>query len=92
MEKNHGSNKRRGRVFDRRQKTCRRLRQERRADLRNLLTGKRGVSWKNRMRVLLNPRLGVDRRQAEQRVPDDRRGVTLASLLTKEELAALLAE
>lgn len=92
MEINKVRADRRKSSFDRRNKTCRRLRQERRVDRWNLLKVKYSLSFRNRIRALLNPRSGVDRRKAEQRIFDDRRGMNPASLLTKEELADLLAE
>ena len=91
MQTRNGNDDRRDRVFDRRQGVDRRLRQERRADRRYLPKGKKHrVSFKNRISALTSPRQGVDRRKAEQRVFEERRGANPASLLTRDELSALL--
>lgn len=86
------NNDRRELVFDRRQRADRRLRQERRLDERNLVRLKRRLALRKWIKCLLNPRLGVDRRKVDQRSFEDRRGMNPASLLTQEELSALLEE
>ena len=65
---------------------------ERRFDRRDIAQApKRSImSW---LRSFSNARLGVDRRKAEKRrLADDRRSRELQSLLTPEEIAALLQE
>lgn len=91
MAINNDNNDRRGRVLDRRG-VDRRLWQERRVDRRNLTKRKCRLSLKNWIRFLTKPRLGVDRRKADQRVFEERRGTNPVSLLTKEELSALLED
>ncbi len=70
----------------------RRLSSERRFDYRSANPPARRsiISW---IRSLSNARLGVDRRKGvDRRRQDDRRSRELRSLLTTEELAALLRE
>jgi hypothetical protein len=75
----------------RREDSDRRIYNERRFDFRDAQPPARR-SLKAWMRSLTNARLGVDRRKGEdRRVLDDRRSDALRSLLTPEELAALLA-
>ncbi len=88
----NNNNDRRNRAFDRRHGVDRRSRLERRVDRRGGPKGKRRLSLANWIRSLVKPRLGVDRRKNDQRVYEDRRGMNPASLLTKEELSALLEE
>ncbi len=83
---------RRQRGGGRRLSISRRHVQERRYDYREAdPPAKRSIkSW---MRSLSNARLGVDRRKgAERRLLRDRRSLQLRSLLSPEELAALLQE
>ncbi len=76
---------------DRRQTNGRRVPQERRLDERVASISKQQLSLMGRFRKLTRPRLGVDRRKgSDQRIIDDRRNTCPASLLTKEELSALL--
>lgn len=70
----------------------RRFAEERRFDYREVEPPPRR-SIKSWMRSLSNARLGVDRRKSgNRRLWDDRRSPQLSSLLTPEELAALLQE
>ena len=83
---------RRNDAGERRAFSDRRLSHERRFDYREANPPARR-SIKSWMRSLSNARLGVDRRKgAERRMHDDRRSQELRSLLTPEELAALLQE
>ena len=83
---------RRSSSYARRQRDDRRSRLERRVDRRVASTARHSLSLKNRLRMLVHPRLGVDRRKHNQRIPDDRRGRNLAFLLTQEEISALLGK
>ena len=77
---------------NRRDFSNRRLSRERRFDYREAKpSAKRSLkAW---IRSLANARLGVDRRKREERRRyDDRRTQQLRSILTPEELAALLQE
>jgi hypothetical protein len=87
-EKNH-----RETTSDRRNDNYRRSLQERRADKRTPSGSRQRLSLKNWFRALIHPRLGVDRRKgADQRINNDRRGKNPATLLTQEELTALLGD
>lgn len=77
---------------ERRMSTARRYVHERRYDYREADPPVRR-SIKSWMRSLSNSRLGVDRRKGEERrLLRDRRSLQLCSLLSPEELAALLQE
>ena len=85
LERRDGARERRG-ICDRR------LSDERRFDNRAANPPARW-SIKAWMRSLSNSRLGVDRRKgADRRKDNDRRSQQLRSILTPEELAALLQE
>ncbi len=76
---------------ERRHCSERRLPEERRFDYRDAPSQVRR-SIKSWLRSLSNARLGVDRRKGYERRLQDRRSQELRSLLTPEELAALLQE
>lgn len=87
------SNDRRGMIGDRRQNSDRRRQQERRFDRRAPSSNEQPLSFKNWLRSLVHRRLGVDRRKnSNRRRQDDRRYKNPTSLLTQEELMALLGE
>jgi len=87
------SNDRRGMVGDRRQNIDRRCQQERRLDRRDPSSNEQRLSIKNWLRILFHRRLGVDRRKnTNRRRQDGRRYKNPASLLTREELMALLGD
>lgn len=89
---NTTDNDRRHRGHDRRKGTDRRSYHERRRDLRLEDSAAQKITLKNRIRQIVNPRLGVDRRKSDQRSNIDRRNQNPSSLLSQEELAALLEE
>jgi hypothetical protein len=67
--------------------------QERRFDRRAPSSNEQRLSIKNWLRILIHRRLGVDRRKnTNRRRQDDRRYKNPASLLTQEELMALLGD
>jgi hypothetical protein len=77
---------------DRRQSVDRRTHRERRTDSR-LAPSKPHKSIKTWLRSVVKARLGVDRRKsADRRASTDRRYLRIESILTKEELADLLAD
>ena len=76
-------------THDRRRSPDRRCRVERRQDNRTEAVLPRR-SLRCIMRMLLNTRMGVDRRKGDRRQLQDRRSRELRSILTPEELAALL--
>ena len=81
---------RRSGVYDRRRPGNRRSSQERREDRRTALAGGKR-SFKNWLRSMTRPRLGVDRRKGfDRRRIKDRRRQDLANVLTAEEIALLL--
>ena len=73
----------------RRQNSDRRKSQERRRDIRIECNCKRSV--KARIRSIISGRLGVDRRKGGDRRMIDRRCCTIHSLVSPEELEALLS-
>ena len=85
---------RRNSSYARRQRGDRRSRLERRLDIRvESTTARHNLSLKNWFRMLVHPRLGVDRRKGiNQRIFDDRRGKNPAFILTQEEISALLGK
>ncbi|MEA1934762.1 MAG: hypothetical protein U9N60_10110 [Thermodesulfobacteriota bacterium] len=84
---------RRSSSYVRRQRGDRRSRLERRLDRRIASTARHSLSLKNRLRMLIHPRLGVDRRKGtNQRISDDRRKRNPAFILTQEEISALLGK
>jgi len=83
---------RRRRGKERRLHSDRRSAEERRFDYRQAQSPP-SRSIKARIRSLIHARLGVDRRKKEtRRIFEDRRSQRLRSLLTPEELSALLQD
>ncbi len=75
---------------ERRERSGRRFKNERRFDFREAQPPARR-SVKAWMRSLINARLGVDRRKGTERRIVDRRSAELRSLLTPQEIADLLS-